>query len=275
MLQGLLMICGCICAVYGITLYIYTGFRLSFLVMWLFTSGFFFMMASAVRYYLKNPKKIPLWLTTSLVTTLFAGLAVFLAAELFIFMGAAVKEQDRLDYVIVLGARVNPDGVSRSLRQRLDRAAEYIEKNPDTYLVLSGGQGSDEPMSEAQAMAEYLVAKGIAPRQLILEDRSTNTTENVAFSKDLIEQHQEWQREQIRQQLSEMAPGPFIIAEEKPVQIGILTSDFHIFRAKKIAQKAGISDIHHVKAPSDLILLPHMCIRECFAILKDQLMGNM
>lgn len=275
MLQGIFVVCGCICTLYGCILYLYSGFRLSFLFTWLFATGLFFVMAAAIRYYLKNPKRVPLWVSTSVITTFIAGIVVFIAVELMIFLGASVKETNHLDYVVVLGAKVNADGVSKSLKKRLDRAVGYMEENPDTILVLSGGQGNDEPVSEARAMYDYLTGYGVKPEQLIIENQSTNTTENMAFSKQLIEADQKIRRERRHRELSSAAPGPFIMAEEKPLQIGILTSDFHLFRAKKIALKSGISDIYHVKARSDLILLPHMCIRECFAILKDQLMGNM
>ena len=79
--------------------------------------------------------------------------------------GAASPQEPGLDYVIVLGARVKEHTISDSLKKRLDRAIDYAQKNPDTYLVLSGGKGKDEPVSEAQAMYQYLVYNGVRPEQ--------------------------------------------------------------------------------------------------------------
>ena len=95
-----------------------------------------------------------------------------------------------LDYLIVLGARVKEDGLSKSLKSRLDKAIDYLEENPGTVLVLSGGQGEDEPVSEAAAMRDYLVFNGVSERQLILETRSFSTVENIAYSRIAIEEDQ-------------------------------------------------------------------------------------
>mgnify|MGYP002248354891 FL=1 len=106
-----------------------------------------------------------------------------------VFLGVASEEEPGLDYVIVLGAKVKEHTVSNSLKKRLDKAIDYAQKNPETYLVLSGGKGADEPISEAQAMYKYLVYNGVRPEQLLLEDRSASTVENIAYSRLVIEGH--------------------------------------------------------------------------------------
>lgn len=105
--------------------------------------------------------------------------------------GRRSEEEPGLDYVIVLGAKVKEHTVSNSLKKRLDKAIDYAQKNPETYLVLSGGKGADEPISEAQAMYKYLVYNGVRPEQLLLEDRSASTVENIAYSRLVIEGHRE------------------------------------------------------------------------------------
>lgn len=90
--------------------------------------------------------------------------------------------------VIVLGAKVNGDQPSLMLRRRLDVAADYLARNPEAVCVVSGGQGPDEDYPEAVVMAEYLLDRGVDGNRLLVEDESTNTWQNLRFSKQLLEQ---------------------------------------------------------------------------------------
>ena len=119
------------------------------------------------------------------------------------------KTNEQYDYVIVLGARVRGTTVTKSLRKRLDKAFEYIEKNDNTILVLSGGQGNGEDVSEAQAMYDYLVQKGVDKSRLLLEDKSTSTVENIEYSMKIIEKN----------------------SQNATVEVGFITNNFHVFRA--------------------------------------------
>lgn len=95
------------------------------------------------------------------------------------------KVPENLDYLIVLGAHVNGTRLSRALRFRVEKAEEYLRENPRTLAVLSGGRGVDEKISEAKAMADYLLAHGIERERLLLEERSVSTAENLRFSLEL------------------------------------------------------------------------------------------
>lgn len=75
----------------------------------------------------------------------------FVVVEILVFMGAASSDEQNLDYVIVLGAKVKEEGISKSLKARLDKAIEYSQDNPGTVLILSGSQGPDEPVSESKS----------------------------------------------------------------------------------------------------------------------------
>lgn len=116
-----------------------------------------------------------------------AIIILFAVVEGMIISGMKEKTNEQYDYVIVLGARVRGTTVTKSLRKRLDKAFEYIEKNDNTILVLSGGQGNGEDVSEAQAMYDYLVQKGVDKSRLLLEDKSTSTVENIEYSMKIIE----------------------------------------------------------------------------------------
>ena len=93
-----------------------------------------------------------------------------------------MRVPENLDYLIVLGAHVDGTRLTLALLERTRRALQYLKENPRTIAVLSGGRGSGEQISEAQAMFHYLTAHGIPKERLILEDRSVNTKENLAFS---------------------------------------------------------------------------------------------
>ncbi len=275
MLTVILGICAVLCAAYGVGLLVYAGFLTA--CTWAGLTVFFGAMSWASYYYRIHRKEIALWVPVAAVTFCLACLAIFISIEILIFWGASGTEVRGLDYVIVLGAKVNPDGVSNSLKKRLDRAIEYAQDNPETIFVLSGGKGRDEPVSEAEAMRDYMVYNGISPDKILLEASSTSTVENIAYSRLVIEEDRANRKKsrQTAQGSIVLPPGSYVTVPDKPIQIGIVTNNFHIFRAKKIAEKWGIKDPVGISAPSDPFLFVHSCFREALAIFKDRLMGNL
>ncbi len=170
-----------------------------------------------------------------------------------IFRSASKRAPKGLDYLIVLGAHVTNDGPSRSLSYRLDEAAAYLLANTETVCIVSGGKGSNEPASEASVMKQYLTDKGIDENRILLEDRSTNTIENILFSKKILLARQ----------------------KEDPYSVGIVTNDFHLYRGMSLAKKQGLTNVSGIAARSTLLFLPNNAMREVLGILKDTLMGNM
>ena len=159
------------------------------------------------------------------------------------------QAQNGADYVIVLGAWWKNDRPSYILQQRLDAAVEYLRRNPDTFVIVSGGQGSNETMPEAEGMAMYLEAAGIEADRILLESRSGDTNENLKFS------------------------AMFVDKEED--RVVIVTNNFHVFRAMKIAQKQGYARAEGLAAPSYPAMVPNNLLREFFGVVKDVLVGNM
>ena len=154
------------------------------------------------------------------------------------------------DYILVLGAQVWPSGPSLTLQYRLDTAAEYLEKNPETVCIVSGGQGFNEPFPEAEGMAQYLLKKGIPEDRILKESASRNTVENIRFCMELADLAQAG-------------------------HVGIVTNDFHICRSVGIARKQGLSQAVGIAAPSRVFFFPNNVFRECFGLAKDLLRGNM
>ncbi len=167
----------------------------------------------------------------------------------FVFFSTLITVAGRNDSVtykenaiIVLGAGIHGETVSRVLALRLDAALTYYQMNPLAYIVVSGGQGDGESITEAEAMSRYLVARGVPADKIILEDRATSTLENFTFSKEL---------------LDERFGGYY--------QVGYITNHFHIFRADRTCAKAGLRSTR-LHAENDLITLLPDYLRECCAI---------
>lgn len=160
-----------------------------------------------------------------------------------------MKIKENLDYIIVLGAHVNGVRLSKALLERTRRALEYLEKNPKTRAVLSGGQGEGETISEAEAMCRYLEDHGISRERLILEDRSTNTKENLDFSLALI--------------------------GDLNAPIGVVTNHFHVFRGVAIGRKCGCKNIYPIPSRYRSWRLVIYIPREILAIIKDKILGNL
>ena len=178
-----------------------------------------------------------------------AALACFLFVEGLIVSGFFAEGSGELPYIVVLGAQMKENGPSVVLAKRLDCAASYLKENPDTLCVLSGGKGSNEPVSEAEGMYAYLVKKGVDPKRLILEDQSRNTVQNLSNSRKLIPQD--------------------------VAKIGVVTSNFHVFRGVRLARANGFPEAEGIAAPSGVYFLPNNMLREFFGVMKDWLFGNM
>ncbi len=155
----------------------------------------------------------------------------------------------RVDYLLVLGCGIWPDGrPTLALINRLDKAVEYYAGNPHVKVIVSGGQGPDEPMPEAEAMAEHLIGKGVPETSIIKETRSTSTMENFKFSREL------------------MQPGT-----EEPVRLVFITSDFHVLRARILAKRNGF-DAYAIPAPTPSVILFNSYLREFFAFIKSMVL---
>ena len=274
MLAWVLAAGAAVCLIYFIIIIVYSGIGTSLAVIWLLLGFFLGAAAAIVRGYQKNPEKIALWLPVSLVTLCASGLVIVLVVQILIFGKIPAVAEPGLDYVIVLGAGVKQDRLSTTLTLRLNKAAEYASQNPDSILILSGAQGKGEPMTEAAAMQDYLLRQGIPKRQMILEENSYSTRENIAYSRLLIDKDQE-SKKKVQKPQHLLKPLDELSAIDRPVRIGLLTSNFHLYRACLIAKKQGLTDVSGIASESDRVLFCHFCFRDCLAILKDRLMGNL
>ena len=168
----------------------------------------------------KNPGKARS-LKRMFTTILCIGLVLVGITEFFIIRASFGEPKESCDYAVVLGAKVRESGPSASLWDRIYGAQNYLEAHPNVIAIVSGGQGPDEPMTEAQAMYEKLVELGIDPDRLWLEDKATSTWENLNFSLDLIEEK----------------------TGVRPEKIGIVSSEYHLFRASLFADACNVDSV--------------------------------
>lgn len=149
------------------------------------------------------------------------------------------------DAVIVLGAGLRGDRVALPLKMRLDKTVEYHRKNPDALIIVSGGQGVGETVTEAYAMKKYLVENGVPDELIIEEDKATSTSENMKLSKKILDG---------------------IYGDD--VRICFVTNDFHVYRSSCLAKMAGFKNVTHLHTPLNWYNYVPSYIRETLAIFK-------
>ena len=172
---------------------------------------------------------------------------VFLIVEAVILTGMRPCRDEALSWIVILGAHVAGVKVTDSLKRRLDRATAYLETHSETRAVVSGGQGTGEDVTEAAAMKAYLIRRGISPERIFCEDQSRNTRENLEFSATYI--------------------------EDCARPVGIVTNQFHMYRACLYARKAGYQRPQRLCAGCQPVLFVNYMVREGFAVLKLWILG--
>jgi uncharacterized SAM-binding protein YcdF (DUF218 family) len=246
----ILLIAGIISIIYYIVIIVYAGMKAAFSKVWILTASVFF----ALFYIMTYKSQWLEWFHKSAIIRFFImgciilGFCLFLIVEGCIINGMFKKESDGLDYIIILGAQVRGEIPSKALISRMNQGIHILKKNSEAKVILSGGKGEGESISEAEAMRRYLVKKGIQKKSMILENQSVNTLQNLKFSYEKV--------------------------ENKDKKIGIVTSGFHVFRAVHLAKKMGIKNVVGIASPADVLMEPHYMLREFFAVLKEKLTGN-
>lgn len=236
------------CLVYCLSIFFFMGYGSRFFVIWGVLAVFLGMLAWLLSYP-EKVKRIPRFWRRIFGMLSLIGLIVFLAVEGMILSGFSSQPAQGADYVIILGAQWKTSGPSYVLKKRLDVAADYLKENPQTMAIVSGGQGSNEPVSEAVGMKGYLIDLGIPEERILMEDASTNTNENLINSSALLNKEKD--------------------------RVVLVTNNFHIFRACGIARHQGYARVEGLAAGSYPGMLPNNLLREFFGVIKDTLAGNM
>lgn len=238
---------GVLCILYCVGIGI-AGFGTMFFLIW-GVLGAACILIAVILDKTKWMNAIPRWVKGVILACFLLGMALFVSIEGMILAQFNAQAAPGAEYCIVLGAQWKTTGPSEVLRRRLDKAVVYLNENPDTIVIVSGGQGGNEPVAEAVGMREYLINAGIAEARIMVEQNSSNTYENLVFSGQMFD------RENSR--------------------AVIVTNNFHVFRALKIAEKQGYRNVEGLAASSVAGMAPNNLLREFVGVLKDFIVGNL
>ncbi|MBU3112920.1 YdcF family protein [Clostridium lacusfryxellense] len=176
----------------------------------------------------------------------FISLVSFILVEILIVKSGRVKHTQESDYLVVLGAGLRGKSPSIPLLQRLNASLEYVKINPDIKIVVSGGRGIDESITEAEAMKRFLIKRGVAVDQIIKEERSTSTLENLKFTTEILKE----------------------LDKKENINVTIVTNNFHMFRSKFLAKRQGLK-AYGYPAPLNRMLVVSCFVREYFAVINS------
>jgi uncharacterized SAM-binding protein YcdF (DUF218 family) len=199
----------------------------------------------------KHPKgaRILRWIFT---LCLIAGLLVgIVTGSLILGAGSEIPAED-LPWIIVLGAQVRDSGPSASLQERIDAAYEYLSAHPETVCIVSGGQGTDEPISESQCMYDCLVRMGISPERIRKEEQATSTWGNLTFSLEIVEAE----------------------TGTRPASVGVVSSEYHLFRTGLQAKELDLQIIGIPAKTGSFDRWLHYFVREIAGVWHYLLLGG-
>lgn len=232
--------------IYGITIMsLQSGSK--FFILWFITGGIFALAGFVHNSGIFAGFHKGLRITINILVI--AGVLWLLVTQLLVVSAFFSKPSKGLDYILVLGSQVTESGPAPITKLRLDTAYDYLSENGDTKVIVSGGMAGSESRSEGEVMKDYLEGRGIAAERILTEEESRNTTENIRLSSHYFDKEED--------------------------TIGIVTNNFHLFRAKAIAKKQGLKNVSGIAAPCPPYYLPNNMFRESFGITKDFLFGNL
>lgn len=202
---------------------------------------------------MKNTIIISIKISIIIFIFLFCFVQYFIIKE-YINDRKAVNENKKVDYVIILGARVKGEKPAKSLMERIKAATEYLKENPEVKVIATGGKGKNEGIAEGVAIKRELLKNGISEDRIILEDKSKNTVENFRFSLEKIRNSENGKNKNSENN------------GNRKIKVLIVTNDYHIFRSKNIARKVGFDnkdyEIYGLPAKTPLISIPQSYFRE-------------
>ena len=190
----------------ALMLFVYTAVRFTGFLCWC-SAGALVIFALLTRW--SEKRRWALWCRRVFLLLLAVGFLFFAVLEIWVVSWSRTDRETPVEAVVILGAGVNGTVPSLSLLVRLRAALDYLEDKPDLPIIVTGAMGRGEAISEARCMADWLVANGVEPQRIILEEQATTTEENAAYSKALLRER----------------------GIPEGAQIAVVSSDYHLCRA--------------------------------------------
>lgn len=242
MISIILFFVSVFCIIYYGVIISYSGIRTSFVRFWPLAAvlSALFAVVFQSHFYTALPSAVHL-----IVKVLALIIFVFFLILLIKIVCTKEDRNSDYDYLIVLGAIVRGETPSHALEERIQTAYDYLSAHPKSIAILTGYQNPQAKISQGTCMQRELRKLGIPAYRLLVEPDARTTTENFQFSKDY---------------MTKLHP-----------HAAVITSDFHLYRAMKIAKKCGYENIKGIKAKTPTPLLIHCYVRELFAIVKNAL----
>ena len=192
------------------------------------------------------------WIKITIVS-LFGIAAIIAVINLgFILNPAVVSVEDKADHVILLGGGIDKDGkLPKAVMNRVKKAAEYMNQNPQSICVVTGGTLKWLPFAEAPEIKRQLVKAGISEERILVEDQALDTIQNFQFSCKMLSEYKSVSKQEILN-----------------TPTAVVTTSFHLRRAERLAKRMGFTNIKGIPSACPAFYVPHNYVREICAYVK-------
>lgn len=192
------------------------------------------------------------WIKITFVSLISFGVLICVVSLGFILNPKTVELSESSDYVILLGGGIDKNGnLPSSVKNRVEKTAEYLKNHPESICVVTGGTLKWLPVAEAPELKNQLVLNGISEEQILVEDKALDTIQNFQKSLEVLKD--------------------FTGKTEKEIlnsKIVVITSFYHLRRAERLAKRIGFTNIKGIGSKTDFIKIPHSYVREICAYIK-------
>ena len=230
------------------------GTVFGFSMVWLFAAVFFGVLAFFQKKNLLRPFFKRLRGRIKVLLGIFAGLFLLICGiNIFFICRPALSDgTERVKYVIVLGGGITKDAqLTDSVQNRLKTASEYLKTQPEALAVVTGGKGPFSPCPESDVLKPALENLGIGEERILAENKAKDTIQNFLYSLQLLSQRE-------NKTLQEILTSP----------VAVVTSDFHLARAERLARRMGFTEIYGVAAPTPPLFVLNSYGREICSYIK-------